>query len=401
MSTLIADRRFTNALVRRAARTALNSEVRTSRRAFHALVWSVHARSDLLRPTESTARDEAVLLNRLVGGLRALHEHRDDWIRPVEQWEPHGSDPASLFSSLAHHLLANYRVPPVLESAWFQGLDRRARRQQDWYKHAALGQSLRTAGFPIKLSRRMAHEFAHASESFPIGFALRWAQVRGLGGTDALARAVAATGIGALRGDHAFWTSAIHFLINHPALDLALVGDVIDYLIDQRFARRPVIIGEDTEIFIDPPQPNLSLKGWTVQSLLRRLDEWKARRDEPPERRRMQWNRSAIGEYHRHHEESQAWTIRELLDSDALAAEGKAMGHCVAEYTESCAKGESTIWSLGIEGRGDRQRVLTIEVDPKTRDLVEAKMKFNEDPDERCRSVVEDWARQEGLKVAW
>ena len=36
----------------------------------------------------------------------------------------------------------------------------------------------------------LAHEFAHAPANFPIEFALRWAQVRGLGGSDELARAV-------------------------------------------------------------------------------------------------------------------------------------------------------------------------------------------------------------------
>jgi hypothetical protein len=60
-----------------------------------------------------------------------------------------------------------------------------------------------------------------------------------------------------------------------------------------------------------------------------------------------------------------------------------------------------TIWSLGIEDQVERERVLTIEVDPTTRDVVEAKMRANDDPDERCRNLVEEWARQEGLTIAW
>ena len=171
----------------------------------------------------------------------------------------------------------------------------------------------------------------------------------------------------------------------------------MDYLHDQKFVGRRVIIGDDTEVCLDPPQPDLSLKGWTVASLMRRVDEWKAHRTDTPERRLIRWARSGIGDYRREEDEGRAWTIRELLDSDELAAEGKAMAHCVATYAEYCTKGASAIWSLGIEGQGDRRRMLTIEVAPGTREVVQAKMKDNDDPDEASRALVEDWARQEGL----
>ena len=91
--------------------------------------------------------------------------------------------------------------------------------------------------------------------------------------------------------------------------------------------------------------------------------------------------------------------IRELLDSDELAAE-KAMGHCVATCTERCAKGLATSWPLGVEEAGARRRVLTIEVCPRAKQVVQAKMKANDDPDEGARSLVEQWARQQGIKTA-
>jgi hypothetical protein len=398
---LIAGREFTKSLIDRAVRKALGSVERKTRRAFLGLLWNVQARSELLRPGRFEGRAEAERLDQLVGGLLALTEHRKDWLRPVEEWEPQSTNPIPLFSSLANHLLANYPVPPVLTSAWFQGLDWRARRQQGWFKHAGMGKSLRTAGFPIRLSRRMAHEFAHAPAHFPIGFALRWAQVRGLGGSDELGRALASTWLADQFLCDEFWTTVILFCINHPKLDLAHVGPIVDFLNDQKFVNRRVIIGEDTEVCLDPPQPDLSLKGWTVASLMRRVDEWKARRTELPQRRLIRWKRSGIGDYRRHDEEGRTWTIRELLDSDELAAEGKAMGHCVATYTDCCSKGNATIWSLGIEGHGDRRRILTIEVAPETREVVQAKMRDNDDPDECSRDLVEDWARREGLKVEW
>jgi hypothetical protein len=401
MTPLIAGREFAQSLVARAIPIALGSVERKTRRAFFGLLGKVHARSDLLRPERFEGRAEAETLSRHVGGMLALAEHRKDWLRPVEAWAPQGHDPGSLFSSLAHHLLASYPVPPVLTSAWFEGLGGRARRHQGWFKRAGSGKSLRTAGFPIRLSRRMAHEFANAPADFAIGFALRWAQVRGLGSSDALGRALAATSLGDQFWSDGFWTTVILFLIRQPKLDLTQVGPIVDYLYDQKFVGQRVIVGEDTEVFLDPPHPGLSLKGWTLASLVRRVDEWKARATEPPRRRLIRWPHSGIGAYRRQDEEGRAWTIRELLDSDELAAEGKAMAHCVAGYTDSCSKGESTIWSLGIESPGDRQRVLTIEVAPNTKEVVQAKMKGNDDPDERSRSLLEDWARQESLTIAW
>ena len=91
------------------------------------------------------------------------------------------------------------------------------------------------------------------------------------------------------------------------------------------------------------------------------------------------------------------WEIRELLDSDELAAEGKAMKHCVATYTEICAKGLSAIWSLGrgaprsAAARDDRGQ-------PQTKELVQAKAQCNEEPDEPCRVILNEWAGREGLK---
>ena len=67
----------------------------------------------------------------------------------------------------------------------------------------------------------MAHEFAHAPAHFPIGFALRWAQVRGLGGSDALGLALASTWLSDHFWGDDFWTAFILFAINHPKLDLA------------------------------------------------------------------------------------------------------------------------------------------------------------------------------------
>ncbi len=400
MSAASARRESAKAAIDRAIRKALAACDRKPRRAFADLLWKVQCRSDLMRPGRYVGRLDARRLGLLVGGLLALVEHRKSWLRPVEGWEPSASAPLPLFSSLAHHLLANYPVPPVLLWAWFQGTGWEARRRQRWFYHAGMGGSLRTAGFPIPLTKRMAHEFAHAPAHFPFDFALRWAQVRGLGGSDELARAVAFTRLGEDFDHDRFWTSVIHLFLNTPRMDLAGVGAIIDYIHDRKFEPERAIVGDGTEIELNPPEPDLTIKGRTVASLMKSADEWRARhRPEKVQRRLIRWERSGFGEYRREVEGGLSWTIREILDSDELAAEGEAMKHCVATYTEFCAKGRSTIWSLGSESSEGRRRLATIEVDPATRRVVQASMRRNEVPDEPCMAILKEWAARQGLEV--
>jgi hypothetical protein len=394
-----ARREFAKDLIDRAIRQALATLGRKSRKAFDRLLGSVRSRSELLRPSRYVGRTDAGCPDQVVGGLLALVEHRKHWLRPVEAWTPRGGTAILTFSSLAHHLLAHYPVPPVLLSAWFRGTDDQARRRQGWFRHAGLGRSLRTAGFPLRLTRRMAHEFAHAPVDLAIESALRWAQVRGLGGSDRLARAVAATRLGRAFDHDEFWTSVIHLFLNTPRLDLEQVEPIVEYLHDQRFEFQRVTIGDDTEVFLDPPQPDLSLRGRTVASLMKRVEEWRAGRRRKEARRILWWERSGIGEYRHPIEDGRAWTVRELLDSDGLAEEGKAMQHCVATYTGCCLRRVSTIWSLGLEGDDGRERLVTIEVDRRTREVVQAKARWNEEPDEVSRAILIEWAGREGLKL--
>ncbi len=400
MPAKTAPREHAKAMIDRSIRRALAPTYSKPRKTFLRLLTEIRGRSDLLRPARFQGRIDLGWLDAILGAILALTDYRRDWLRPVEAWEPAGSNPIRLFSSLAHHLLAEYPVPPVLLSGWFLGPDWDGRRQRRWFLRAGAGFSLRVVGFPIDLTRRMAHELAQAPVHYPVPFALRWAQVRGLGGSDSLARTVAATRLGRRFGDDEFWVTLIHFLINHPKFDLARVDAVVEYLQDQKFEEERAIIGEATEVDLDPPQPDLSLKGWTPASLLRRVAEWQARRPvaaAKPRKTLIRWDRSAVGEYLHIDRSGQTWTIRELLDSDALAAEGEAMDHCVATYTAWCSKRLSTIWSVGIEGPQGRERAATVEVNPANRQVVQSKARSNESPDAACLSIVRQWADREAL----
>ena len=223
-----------------------------ARTMFLRLVWCVRARSGLLRPGSDGGRIDLAGLPRIVVGLHNLALHCKDWRRAPEAWSPPDDNPIPLFSSLAHHLLADYPVPPVLLSSWFRGQSSEIRQHQNWFKHLGRGGSLRTADLPIRLTRRMAHEFAQAPPQFRVEYALRWAQVRGLGGPDALARAVASTQLGRYFHADDFWVTVIHFFINNPGLSERDINSIMDYLAIQKFAPRFVNIGDDVHATLDP-----------------------------------------------------------------------------------------------------------------------------------------------------
>jgi len=378
---------------------------RTSR-AFEHLLQHVRGRTTLLRPPRVGGRFERAGIRQIIAGLLAMASHHSDWLRPVEDWTPTGDSPRPQFGSLALHLFARYPVPAFMTSVWFRDRDAESVRQQGWYKHIGLGRNIRIADRPLPYTKRMAYHFMQAPDHFTVEMALRWGQVRGLGGSEVLASAVAATRLGRLFEHEDFWKTVLHFLVNEPTLDAVHVGPIVDYLNVQRFVPQEIFIEEGELGQPGPPQPNLTMKGRTQRSLLRQVEEWHKRLRHRPRAKPVHWERSDIGEFHyiekdgQDQEPPRIWTIRELLSSGQLYREGLAMQHCVAAYVRACASRASSIWSMRFENQVRRHRVMTIEVDMKRRMICQARHHRNARPNAKSRGILERWARQEGLTIA-
>jgi len=310
-----------------------------------------------------------------------------------------------LFSSLARHLLAAYPVPAFMTSVWLKGQTTEARRQQSWFTHIGAGRNIRKADLPLPYTKIMAHHFLRAPDHFTVEEALRWGQVRGLGGSKEVSLAVAATRLGRSFESEDFRVTMVHDLVNHTELDLAQVGPVVDYLHDQRFVPQEGLMDEGELVEPDPPRPNLSMKGRTLRSLLRQVGEWHERLKRPRRFTSLRWKPSGIGGF-RHVERAapeglRCWTIRELTSGEELRREGEAMRHCVASYAGACARGETSIWSMMFENDERRFRVMTIEVDPSGRTICQARRRGNAPPNEKALAVMRLWAALEGLKFGF
>ena len=94
------------------------------------------------------------------------------------------------------------------------------------------------------------------------------------------------------------------------------------------------------------------------------------------------------------------WQMLELTNSAQLRVEGTALHHCVASYADRCSRGMSRIWSLRF-WRGEKvHHVLTIEVDPKRRAVIQARGRANRRASGKPLRLLQEWAHRERLELA-
>jgi hypothetical protein len=94
------------------------------------------------------------------------------------------------------------------------------------------------------------------------------------------------------------------------------------------------------------------------------------------------------------------WIIRQLTSGDALAAEGERLDHCVGEYVSCCLKGISSIWTMESRDLLRTRPLLTIEITPSTKTIVQIKGFKNRDPRENELAIIRQWAAREALSLA-
>ncbi len=344
-------------------------------------------------------------------GLLALSEYHKSWLHQPDQWDPapghsildylspdylspdylRASGRPQQFTSLARHLLADHPVPNFMTWVWLLEPSQTACAYQKLYKHLGLGNSIRGAAIPLRLTKVMANFFMQAPDHLSVEQALRWSHVRGLGGDPAFAKEVLSTQIGTKLEYQAFWTEVIQFLLNRPGLDLAMVAPIIEFL---DFHRR------------EAARPSLRmLSHRRFGAFLSGVRRWMERRALGRNRPMLSWSRTKIAGLELFEPQRTAWsvrywTIRELTDSRQLLEEGRTLRHCVASYTGICAGGKTSIWSLRRHGSLQSQRLLTIEVDPKTRTIVTARGHCNASPQPDVRRIMEIWAQQAHLSIS-
>jgi hypothetical protein len=248
--------------------------------------------------------------------------------------------------------------------------------------------------------------FLQAPHHFTIEQAMRYAQVIGLGGTKDLARAVIATRMGADLQHDDFWEGVVRFFVQARGMSTELVNPIVDFLYHMRFAKREVTTVEGVRL-LDPPQPTYTMKGRSLRSIMRHVEEWHGELAKIKSDVKLSWRRSPVnglvhleGCRNREGERVQRiWSITELLSGAELTAEGRAMRHCVGIYGSACSKGRTGIWSLKLEAEQRTKGVLTVEVDLQRQTICQARGKGNRPASQRELEVLGMWADRERLRI--
>ena len=360
-------------------------------RSFRHLTSICEARTTIL------AKDQ-VARHRLA--LLALSAHRRDWLRSPDAWEPPGDASGQQFGSLVRHLLAFYDVPRFLDAAWTEGLTPDGVKYQDWFKHVGAGRNPRTAkGLPFPMTKRMAHHFLRAPNDLGILAAIRLGQVISLGGDEAMARSFLATRIGTDFREHEFWTSVIQWFIAHPEVSPADHGPIIDLIHDQKYVASVLnpatrLTGQPRQSLLVAPQPNLTMKGRTPDAMLRSVEQWHRRLATLPMTFR-EWKPSGIVPLvlvEGSGADRRVFETTELICTEELQQEGRAMRHCIASYWQRCATGQTSVWSLTVEDASSRvERLLTLEVRNGQRRVVQARWASNRMPTAAELAILDRW----------
>jgi hypothetical protein len=320
-----------------------------------------------------------------------------DWTGTSSSWQP-------AVSSLAHHLTCSYKVPAFLASVWHAG-DATGDRKRAWVIAHSRGASFRSLDLPITMTRKMERIFLASRDHLALEPALRRAELLALGVPVEFMEAIMLTRLATDLRNSEFWRTVWMFLIARAEeMDPTQIGPMIDYIQAVRHDRIRIET-QDGIMEVAPPQPTFSIKGRTVPSMLRLMREWH-RSLGGSRAAAFSWARSPfkpwlLEEPNRGDAEMpRRWHMVELTHSAQLREEGVALHHCVGSYSHLCYRGSSSIWSLRL-WQGEKIRsVLTVEVDPKKRAVIQARGKANRSASGKSLQILSDWAAREGLRMA-
>lgn len=363
--------------------------------AFTQLLQVARQQSQLLSNRRSMSdRVEAIWL------FRNLAQHCNDFARPAQEWS--GSDGSLHLAtdSLVKHLFSEREMPRFLSWVWFGGDQTFDETKRSWFLRFARGDRFRSCDLPIALTRRMEHMFLQAEDHFTLESALRNAELRVMGFNTEVVEALLSTRLGSHLEHGEFWRTVFHFLLRYQdSLDKKSVQQLVGYIHHVRF--EPVPTATKSGLTSAPAQPDFSLKGRTLDSLMRLVRTWAKEGDS----RYARWDAANIEPFFERQTNEDGdeviWWIQELTTSRELREEGKAMRNCLGSYYDMLCYYEcSHIFSLRKRvGSGRSKSIASIEVDHDDRTIIQAYRSANRPLAGTSLDIVNRWAKRENLPI--
>ena len=353
----------------------------------------------IARAVAKTKAKKLLLDYEVVKVFVQIAKHYQRRLRCITDWKPKTHNRNRQVSSLLRFVFANYEVPVFMDQAFFD----EHIIYINWFIHIGRGNNIRTAKHsPIPVSKKMAHFFLQAPSHYSIIEALRFGQIRALGGSPRLVRNLIATHLGESFIDDTFWESVIRFFIQQTMLDPVHILPIVDYIQYVKFGAGRMINPQTGEIIqnIEAEKPNFSMKGRSIDTLLRDVNKWHNGLQKLQTNASWEPNSIADFSYTEGKENKQrTYKIQQLLNDEELKIEGRYMRHCVASYVHSCVRGHCSIWSMTIKNEltTEVNRLVTIEV-RRNKTVVQVRGKWNAYPAPKTMDIIQKWIVKEGLR---
>ena len=380
---------------------------------YNQLIDGVRTNSSLLSPRSFRGRshnEKSQSTEGYIWAISRMAQFHQPMVRSSYPWKPTGHP----IHSLSKHLFGRFEFPAFLNRAWFGRIEE-IQLLLDVARGINPRKAIAKSGLDWRLTRKASHFFATAPDRFGIDDTSRWAQLRALGARDQIAIRIvkACQGFGY---EESFWQELARFLFRASEVepgnrqlgvmtpDERELKEIASFVWQHKYLPASRVLGY--RVHNDAPlQADFSLAGRTLGSLRRHMRNWRREIEIPTSApsfrfstRNRVWQPSGLSPLSVT-DGGVTWETVEILETAELQIEGSLMQHCVGGYTRRCVLERSSIWSLRRSVEDSSQRVVTIEVRPQGRRIVQAKAKRNTNPTEHSMSLIRRWAIENDLKM--
>lgn len=343
----------------------------------------------------------------LVSVLDRAYEFDEAPIRHLESFKaPKTKDEGKLRLMVAQHLYGKFPAPQVLKRIWYYdknsittnrfGQDTSQRLtdseliiRTNMFLCVAMGQSLHRKMMSQLFTKKETHAFLVGSSDLPFEEALAFAVAGSYTDNYGIKNRIAKSSIrrmfesfSKLTVDKvAFSKDFIRFCITNE-IGIEEINDIYDFLTSRQ---------QRNEAF--------SFKGRTLSSMRKLVEDWHRALNRERRLGGKVWEGAPIADFTSvvtSGGKDKVWTITQINDSKALAAEGTALHHCVYSYQSGCVGGRLSIWSLKCDG----ERKVTIELNHNTENIVQARGYANRSAHRHEMDVIKEWAGENRLGIA-
>lgn len=316
------------------------------------------------------------LYNHQIEKLRFIYQHNPSLF---EEWQPEIDDKLN-FYTLVKSLFREFIVSDMFIGSFSRG--DMSTLEQQWFIHVLKGNNLvKAEGLPFALTKMAAHVFrCMGSYDMSVTQAIIFSGLQAQINDEFYSRAV----VNSIRDfrEVSFWIKTMAIL-HANGLPTRNVTEVMDY------------IGH--KVFIEGGQ--LDIKRKKIANLLNDVHYWHRELNEESLKKKLNRRLPDAGiDNHKMEFLGAEYEITQIRKAIDLYNEGKELHHCVYTYKVHCLKRQCYIFSLKLI-KEDEEKTPLITIEMRGNKVVQAKGKYNRQPNDTERKLIQLWASEKDLRV--